>query len=312
MRPQSQRAPGPPQNLPPPSQTPPLNTISLLNYLFGNTVFKKVEINDQRYAIYAASLSSQLGNGTKHYALAFVKEHLAIRDSAYLTELDWDNFQTREIKNMKVKLSQQKWDVPKNIPTVMLHAVERTKENTKYLSPDRVLSVILLHDPKKNSAIQYHAQMNLIAALMTFKCVVTRDPAFNRQVTMEDVINSQRAEPYNDPGIPRATPVSNQRNIGLAHGDPREETARPRSKMSPFGDYESPANFTPPVGKGGYQTMALDFSEIAIIPKDFEKSVGSRSAGVRRATRPVQRQQESWGDQEEEQMDGVDPSFEMI
>jgi hypothetical protein len=33
--------------------------------------------------------------------------------------------------------------------------------------------MILLHDAKKKSMFQYHNQMNLIAALLTFKCVIT-------------------------------------------------------------------------------------------------------------------------------------------
>jgi len=145
--------------------------MELINRYFGKIIFVKADLRED-HTIYVAALSSSFQDGKKQYALAFVPVHLAIITQGYLSDLQWVNLQTRTMTN-GYRLQPQRWEIPKGLDTPLFTAVERTESKTRYLSDDHPLEMILIHDPKKKSKMQYHTHMNLLAALTTFKCVIS-------------------------------------------------------------------------------------------------------------------------------------------
>jgi hypothetical protein len=145
--------------------------MDIINSCFRDITFTKVEAKE-RFAIYAAAVTSSYGDGRKQYILAFVPEHLAIQDVAYIFDLRWENIQTRTLKN-GYKIQPQRWTLPRDIPNFMFELVERTQDKSKYRSGGHPLELVLLHDPKKTSSYQYHNRMNLLACLITFRCVIS-------------------------------------------------------------------------------------------------------------------------------------------
>lgn len=157
--------------------------MELLNAYFDKLVFLKVE-QKEGFTIYAASITSSYGDGKKTYALAFVPVHMAILDKGYLRDLHWQNFQTRVLSN-GWKIQAQRWDMRqiKGLATPMFNLVERNEARTKYVCESAPLEMLLLHDPKKKSQYQYHNRINLLAALVTFKCILNFVEGHERQAT---------------------------------------------------------------------------------------------------------------------------------
>lgn len=154
----------------------------IINNFFNEIIFKKVEVKDF-YVIYAAELSSRFSNGTKNYVLALVPEHLGILREAYLDELEWVNLQTRTMSAKKYqgytpaksiwKPSMQKGE------NIMFDIVDRNFENNTFIARGYPkMKMELLCDPKKKSIYQYNATINLLAALLTYKCSIILDLDF--------------------------------------------------------------------------------------------------------------------------------------
>lgn len=147
--------------------------MDIINRCFADILFTKVD-KKEGYMIYAAAVVSSFGDGKKQYILLFVPEHLSILAQAHIYDLNWGNLQTRILKN-GYTLKQQKWVPPKDIQPPMFSLIERSNDRSKYLSEINgiKMELILLNDPKKQSAIQYHSKMNLIACIATFRCVIS-------------------------------------------------------------------------------------------------------------------------------------------
>ena len=148
-------------------------TAAIINEYFQNIVFQKVE-HKENFIIYAANVRSSYGSADKTFALAFVPTHLAIMDRATLHDLNWSNLQTRLLPN-GYPLQPQRWDIPPKSPAVMFKIVDRNAQRSKYVvdGPHGDVEMVLIHDPKKNTMYQYHNTMNIIAALMSFRCVIS-------------------------------------------------------------------------------------------------------------------------------------------
>lgn len=154
--------------------------MEIINSYFRNIVLFKVDSREE-HAIYAAFLSGSLQDGSKQYVLAFVPAHLAIKNQSTLGDLHWVNIQTRAMKN-SYRIQPQRWEISRELDNPMFTAIERTETKTKYVSDKLNLEMVLIHDPKKKSKLQYHTHMNLVAALKTFRCVISlidgSSPAF--------------------------------------------------------------------------------------------------------------------------------------
>lgn len=147
--------------------------MDIINKYFANIVFFKVEPKEG-FAIYAAAVRSAFGDGKKNYVLALVPEQVAIISKGYLYELQWQNLQTRLLTH-GYNIPIQHWEIPRNLPLPMFALLERRETFSKYVSeePSHSLEMILLHDQKKRSTYQYHNRVNIVAALSTFRCVIT-------------------------------------------------------------------------------------------------------------------------------------------
>ncbi len=151
--------------------------MDIINKCFDTIVLLRVE-NKEGFWIYAAALVSSFGDGKKYYLLAFVPDHLAFLEKANLKDLQWENVQTRSLPNgytlpNKQPMPQQRWHVPHDLPNFMFIIQSRDEYKSKYIADSHPLELVLIHDPKKKSSYQHHNKINLVAALSTFKCVIS-------------------------------------------------------------------------------------------------------------------------------------------
>lgn len=205
----------------------------IINRYFAGVVLLKVE-NKEGFSIYSAALNSSYGDGKKQYLLAFVPDHLAILEKAYLSDLQWENVQTRTLTNgYKLptghSMPQQKWTVPRDVGNFMFNIINRDEHKSRYSAEGHALELVLIHDPKKKSQYQYHNKMNLVAALATFRCVISRihSPHFR--------------------GTPVSSLSSNPMDRKILTSPPRENP----EKISPLGAS----------GRKSYQTSSSSLKE---------------------------------------------------
>lgn len=172
--------------------------MDVLNAYFGDIVFFKAE-QKENFTIYAAALASSFGDGRKQYALAFVPTHMAILKQGHLKDLHWQNIQTRTLTN-GWKMKAQRWDIPKGLPLPMFTIVDRNANRSSYVCKELSLEMVLLHDPKKTSKFQYHNAMNLLAALVSFRCVI--NVIDDRHVDYTSMTNIQGRDNFHQSQVP--------------------------------------------------------------------------------------------------------------
>jgi len=146
--------------------------MDIFNQIFKDLVFTIVD-EKQGYTIYGAGLASGLGGGTRRYVLLFVPNHLAIKKQARIHELAWQNLQTRQL-SYSYKLKQQYWSPPRE-DDIILGITSRSKTSSMYSCVDPNVSfpfeILLLHDPKKKSSLQYRDKLTLLSAINMFNSV---------------------------------------------------------------------------------------------------------------------------------------------
>jgi hypothetical protein len=142
--------------------------------------------------------------------------------------------------------------------TVMFRISDRNLQRSKYLAENEPLELILIHDPKKKSPYQFNNVMNLVAALFTFRCVITNT---------SDVY-------YND--LPVAASASTSRpqtQFQVGQQAPRnslEEDTTPfyegASALAPSGPRYASIGGSPDEGvpQAGYLNMGVDYSSPAM------------------------------------------------
>lgn len=144
--------------------------MEIFNEYFGNLVFTQVD-HKQNYVIYGAGVAAMFGGGSKRYVLLFVPSIYAHKKSARISELHWDNLQTRTFVG-SYRLKNQEWVMPRHKDDVLLKVVDRTEKYSMYKAPNFPFEILLLHDPKKKTKYQYHNTLNLSAAVETFKAII--------------------------------------------------------------------------------------------------------------------------------------------
>lgn len=128
--------------------------------------------NDNGWVIYCTKVQSGLNDN--RYIFVIVKASRSLPIKTTLNELDWVCFQTRT--------SQEVYQVPMinmNITesnraalSDKITVVNRTKEETNYVTNSLPIKIRLMHDMKKNNYLQYPDSVLLYQALNTFNCVV--------------------------------------------------------------------------------------------------------------------------------------------
>ena len=205
-----------------------------INKCFSSVTLLKVE-NKEGFSIYAAALASSLGNDAKPYVLAFVPEHLAIEQRASLSNLQWENVQTRFlVTGYRLPdgrpIPQQKWAIPKDVVNFMFNITAREPDKTRYVAEGGQLDLVLIHDKKKKTEYQYHNKINLIAALSTHRCVISHRTT---GIPLTSVALRERASPSpSTPGgrwgnVPPPPPQDGGGSYSLASGKGQISTIPP-------------------------------------------------------------------------------------
>ncbi len=149
---------------------------AILEAHLGQIVLHKTSNYFEGYVLYAARVTSPFDTTGREHVIAAVPEHLAILPSAHLSDLAWANLQTRSLTN-GYGLKKVTWHPSRSTTSFMFQAIDRSPGSTKYVFEN--LEMILLHDPKKKSVMgpslyQYPASMASMAALGTFRCVISK------------------------------------------------------------------------------------------------------------------------------------------
>src|SRR5271166_4181550 len=122
--------------------------MELINQYFDGIIFTKVELKEE-YTLYVALLN----HGNNKFAIALVRNHLAILRQAELKDLTWACIQTRTLAK-RYNLKSQTMKRTK-LPTPLFQESERTDNSVKYHSQECPLEILLINDPKKKGVYQY-------------------------------------------------------------------------------------------------------------------------------------------------------------
>ena len=143
--------------------------MEIFNKYFENLVFTRIE-EKQGFVIYGAGIAAMFGAGMQRYILLFIPSHLAFKNQAKISELSWQNLQTRSLA-YSYKLKAQSWNMARDVPDILLNVAERNKNYSTYKGNDFPFEILLLHDPKKKTSYQYHNKIMISAAVETFNAV---------------------------------------------------------------------------------------------------------------------------------------------
>ena len=144
--------------------------MEIFNQYFGKLIFTQVDQKGE-YVIYGAGIAAMFGGGSKRYVLLFVPQQYAYQRQARISDLRWDNIQTRTFTG-SYRLKNQEWVPPRHKADVLLSIVDRNKHHSLYKAPGFPFEVLMLHDPKKKTIYQYHNRLNVSAALEAFNTVI--------------------------------------------------------------------------------------------------------------------------------------------
>jgi len=130
--------------------------------------------SDQNWVVYGAKISSGLLSESRYIFAVVDGGDMDFSKYVQLGSIKWSSFQART--------TDENHDVPihsilmtgdrKQLLPEMLSVVERTKEETRYVSSELPISVRLLHNKKKNNTLQWPDKLRLSQALNTFQCVI--------------------------------------------------------------------------------------------------------------------------------------------
>lgn len=153
------------------------NIVGILNKYFASVYLQKVAAKEG-HVIYAACIATGLVGGFKRYLLAMVPTANAIVETARLGELRWVSVQTRTLYN-SYKIKAQAWKLDITCGDVFLRNSAREDSHSVYYpeacgTREDGYEIILLHDPKKKSKMQYNNRITFSAAVESFQMVFTR------------------------------------------------------------------------------------------------------------------------------------------
>lgn len=153
------------------------NIVGVLHKYFSGVVLTKVAVKEG-FAVYAALITTGLVGGFKRYVLAMVPIANVTEETSVLSRLRWVSLQTRTLYNSPYRLKGQAWRLETSMGDMILRNVSRTMTESVY-APDGCMGedgyeIVLLHDPKKRTKMQYNNKITLSAAVDSFQMVFTR------------------------------------------------------------------------------------------------------------------------------------------
>lgn len=141
----------------------------LLEY-FGNLEMTKIK-SVNNYSMYAAKIYSGLINNHK-YVIVFVHEdNLPINTVQTLSDLKWDNLQTRLLP-YKYDIKPQSY-VPRRLPSLMtkIYRSQQHPDEYIYYPEDSSLMITLL--PQKDSSDEYQQRGSILTAIETYSTIIS-------------------------------------------------------------------------------------------------------------------------------------------
>lgn len=139
---------------------------------FYGDINMRIIKNENGWAVYAAKAFS--GLNINRYVFAIVPSRMVRGEEATLDQLDWVSFQTRttdEIHNVPTHHFYLD-DTRKKTFADKITVVDRSVDETFYVTDSLPIKVRLMHDPKKNNYLQFPDQAFMYQALDTYRCVV--------------------------------------------------------------------------------------------------------------------------------------------
>lgn len=155
------------------------NLITYINNYFDGIVFQKARLFE-KYTDYICPIINYNSDGKQKYVIVSVMNPDAKIQKATIHQLRWFSICTTENLNLQnTKLKVQNFfrsSKDGNVDTEkILTAIDRDYERTIYcVKPDLPVRVILLHNLKEKSQLQFPDNLSLHLAVDTFNCIVKR------------------------------------------------------------------------------------------------------------------------------------------
>ena len=138
---------------------------------YGDLKLRLIKV-ENGWSVYCCKAYSGLNQ--QRYIFVIVPQRLSPGEEATLDQLDWVSFQTRTTDEVHQVPTHHLYldDVRKKMMSDKITAVDRTKEETFYVTDSLPIKLRLLHDLKKNNYLQYPDRAFLYQALDTYRCIV--------------------------------------------------------------------------------------------------------------------------------------------
>lgn len=150
-----------------------------INDYFKTLVFTRMNVK-QMYTSYVAVIHSYLGGSKKRYVIAFVPEHLSIKNTSYLKSLMWVNLQLRELdESAYPSLNAQEWTAPLKtnlLGDLMMNVTERKPAYSTYRAQGFSYEVLLMNNSKITSLYQYPNSANIHYLINQFNTIFNKLP----------------------------------------------------------------------------------------------------------------------------------------
>ena len=149
--------------------------------MFRDLVFYRIKVSDG-YILYAANIHVLTDDGLKYVMLVIPNTpSMSTVETVMLQHVRWVSLQTRTLTTVQYNIPSQEIDY-RALDTryakekITLSVVSRNASMTNYSCDrtfgDKVLTVSLLHDPKRKTIHQYPNIIDLRHALKTFQCII--------------------------------------------------------------------------------------------------------------------------------------------
>jgi len=128
-----------------------------------------------QHKVYASKISSGLLNQNRYIFVVVPQSRTyELGNVETLNNLDWVSFQTRMTEEVHAVPEHGLYSTPerKKMLNDKVKVVERTKDETFYLTNSLPIRVRVLHDPKKKNSLQYPDEAYLYQLLESYRCVI--------------------------------------------------------------------------------------------------------------------------------------------
>jgi hypothetical protein len=142
-----------------------------INYFNNPSMTKKKNINNE-YSMYVCKAYCLLSNECRYIVAIVNNDIYPIDHINKLSDLKWESFQTRTLKEQYTSESHSYTPMAKGPLTAPISRIEQNDEATTYSCLNIPIIVTLLHNEKKTKD-SYQPNGTVIAALETWETIIT-------------------------------------------------------------------------------------------------------------------------------------------